>query len=83
MIKFSICSELTSSFPPFSCACFNPEAIVESHAAHIPGPLYLALDIFVSGPSTVPSPMLAFLKATKQFTVRAKSQRQEQNDQGF
>lgn len=53
MIKFSICSELTSSFSSFSCACFNPEAIVESHAAHIPGPLYLALDIFVSGPSTV------------------------------
>jgi hypothetical protein len=76
-------SELTFSYPHFLCACFNLETIVDSYAAHMPGPLYLALDIFVLRPSTVPSPMLAFLKATKQFTVRAKSQRQEQNDQGF
>ena len=61
--------ELTFSFPPFLCACFNLEAIVDSYAAHIPGPLYLALDIFVSGPSTVPSPMGALIKATKQFRM--------------
>jgi hypothetical protein len=57
LVEFSKGPELTSSFlpppPPFSCGCFNPEAIVDSYAAHIPGPLYLALDIFVSGPSAV------------------------------
>jgi hypothetical protein len=50
-------SKLTFSFPPFLCACFNLEATVDSYAAHIPVPLYLALDIFVSATSTVPSPM--------------------------
>ena len=49
--------KLTFSFPLFSSACFNLEAIVDSYAAHIHDPLHLALDIFVSGPSTVPSPM--------------------------
>ena len=61
--------ELTFSFPPFLWACFNLEAIVDCYAAHTPGPLYLALDIFVSGPSIVPSPMQALIKATKQFRM--------------
>ena len=49
--------KLTFSFPLFSSACFNLEAIVDSYAAHNPVPLYLALGIFVSATSTVPSPM--------------------------
>ena len=59
--------KLTFSLPPFLCACFNLEAIVDSYAAYIPGPLHLALDIFVSGPSTVP--MLALIKAAKWFIM--------------
>lgn len=45
--------ELASSFLPLLCAWFNLEATENTYAAYITGPLYLALDIFISVPSTV------------------------------
>lgn len=45
LVEFSKGPELTSSFPPFSCACFNPEANAGILIAHILGPLYLLLCI--------------------------------------
>ena len=41
LVEFSKCPELTSSFPPFLCACFNPEAIADILISHTPGLLWL------------------------------------------
>ena len=45
LVEFSKVPELTSSFSPFLCACFNPEAIADILIAHTPGLLYLVLCI--------------------------------------
>ena len=53
LVEFSKGPELTSSFPPFSCACFNPEAIDGILIANTSGLLYLVLCISALRPLAV------------------------------
>jgi hypothetical protein len=70
LVEFSKGPELTSSFPPFSSASFNPEAIAGILIVHTSGLLYLALCISASRPLAVLYLCIYSLtKVTKQFKM--------------